>query len=64
MSIFGNSFDSNSKFVEEDIKLTLAETLANYKMPHVIYPIKKIPRTRNGKIKRSQLKKEYANNID
>ncbi len=56
--------NSNSKFVEEDIKLTLAETLANYKMPHVIYPIKKIPRTRNGKIKRSQLKKEYANNID
>ena len=45
-------------------KNTLAKTLAKYKMPHAIYPISKIPRTRNGKIKRSQLKKEYASKTD
>jgi acyl-coenzyme A synthetase/AMP-(fatty) acid ligase len=56
--------DDNSQFIEKDIKMALTKTLAKYKMPHAIYPINKIPRTRNGKIKRSQLKKEYANNID
>ena len=56
--------DDESNFLEENIKNTLAKTLAKYKMPHAIYPISKIPRTRNGKIKRSQLKKEYASKTD
>ena len=56
--------DDNCQFIEKDIKISLAKKLAKYKMPHAIYSINKIPRTRNGKIKRSQLKKEYASNID
>ena len=56
--------DDESNFLEENIKNTLAKALAKYKMPHAIYPISKIPRTRNGKIKRSQLKKEYASKTD
>ena len=53
-----------NSFEEEDLKSELRRKLAKYKMPHIIRPIKKIPRTRNCKIKRSQLKKDFENKME
>ncbi|PZC40863.1 MAG: Acyl-coenzyme A synthetase/AMP-(fatty) acid ligase [Chloroflexi bacterium] len=45
-------------FNETTIKDKLKEKLAQYKMPHLIREVNKIPRTRNGKIKRNSLKEQ------
>jgi acyl-coenzyme A synthetase/AMP-(fatty) acid ligase len=52
------------EFDEEKIKTKLSKKLAKYKMPHIIKEIDKLPRTRNGKIRRSILKEKFTVEVE
>jgi len=46
--------------LKKEIDSFLRKHLASYKIPKQIEFIKNIPKTRNGKIKRSQLRELYS----